>query len=599
MTVLPNAPIDAATSLPIPTIAIATGGGIAVIHNNGTVNTISTTDDSNYNVCRSVGFTKDYKLIINATYGGANNNVVHVCDIPYVNYSGSTVNARITPLNSRYYHADSSIPNIKSSSGTGLARTASTGINSLVIAHDQAMTFVAEAPETVSGISSNAMVAYVLPTYNTGWMVGNIQGAFLSDSTAETLTGTELITNGTFNTDYSGWTVYAGGSASVSSGRLTVTSPSGSMWAGATQTISNLVIGKRYILTADVITSNNWGSINVSLGPGSGVKYGTYSSWYSSGSMPLKAVAEFVATTTSVTISIDNLNTTNATVTTIDNISMKIADDDRSVINKGVQVIGSITKSAVNTDNDLMAYSGFSTSNYLQAPYNSALDFSTGDFSAMLWFKSNTGTANNQPLFWRGQTTTNGYAMIEVYVGSTYNNIEFITRNAAETTQYQVSGSAAPSVMTQTWRHICCARKNSILYIYVDGVLVASGVTSTNDLTAPTAAKGVLNVGTDSGYTKTLPGSVALLKISATAPSSDQIAKIYNDEKLLFQTGAKACLYGSSAAVTDVTYDDATDLLHVGTSAGRSVFDGLRRVDNTTTAVSASISASNGLVAEQ
>jgi len=42
-----------------------------------------------------------------------------------------------------------------------------------------------------------------------------------------------------------------------------------------------------------------------------------------------------------------------------------------------------------------------------------------------------------------------------------------------------------------------------------------------------------------------------------------------------------------------------TDLLHVGTSAGRSVFQGLRRVSNTTTAVGTAISASNGLVVEE
>jgi trimeric autotransporter adhesin len=37
MTVLPNAPIDAATGLPVPTIAVATGAGISVINNDGTV----------------------------------------------------------------------------------------------------------------------------------------------------------------------------------------------------------------------------------------------------------------------------------------------------------------------------------------------------------------------------------------------------------------------------------------------------------------------------------------------------------------------------------------------------------------------------------
>jgi hypothetical protein len=67
---------------------------------------------------------------------------------------------------------------------------------------------------------------------------------------------------------------------------------------------------------------------------------------------------------------------------------------------------------------------------------------------------------------------------------------------------------------------------------------------------------------------------------------------------MLFQEGAKATLYGTSDAVTALAYDEDTQLLHVGTSSGRSVFDGLRRVDNTTTAVSATISAANGLVVE-
>ena len=66
-----------------------------------------------------------------------------------------------------------------------------------------------------------------------------------------------------------------------------------------------------------------------------------------------------------------------------------------------------------------------------------------------------------------------------------------------------------------------------------------------------------------------------------------------------FQENAKATLYGSSDAVTALAYDDDTELLHVGTSAGRSVFQGLNRVDNTTDAVGAAISASNGFIVEE
>jgi hypothetical protein len=37
MTVLPDAPIDPATGLPVPTIAVATDGGVSVITDSGAV----------------------------------------------------------------------------------------------------------------------------------------------------------------------------------------------------------------------------------------------------------------------------------------------------------------------------------------------------------------------------------------------------------------------------------------------------------------------------------------------------------------------------------------------------------------------------------
>ena len=74
---------------------------------------------------------------------------------------------------------------------------------------------------------------------------------------------------------------------------------------------------------------------------------------------------------------------------------------------------------------------------------------------------------------------------------------------------------------------------------------------------------------------------------------------MYEDEKVLFQENAKATLYGSSDAVTALAYDEDTELLHVGTSAGRSDFQGLRRINNTTTAVTTAISASDELIVEQ
>ena len=57
MTVLPNAPIDDATGLPIPTIAVATDGGVSVIKDDGTV------VDYNWMVIYSY-YIKQFRLMV-------------------------------------------------------------------------------------------------------------------------------------------------------------------------------------------------------------------------------------------------------------------------------------------------------------------------------------------------------------------------------------------------------------------------------------------------------------------------------------------------------------------------------------------------------
>ena len=98
---------------------------------------------------------------------------------------------------------------------------------------------------------------------------------------------------------------------------------------------------------------------------------------------------------------------------------------------------------------------------------------------------------------------------------------------------------------------------------------------------------------------RTFDGSLALFRISASIPSAEQIKKMYEDEKVLFQENAQATLYGSSDAVTALAYDEVTDQLHVGTSSGRSDFQGLRRINNTTDPVTTVISAHDTFIIEQ
>ena len=61
MTVLPNAPIDHATGLPVPTIAAATDGGVSVIKDDGNVYDITYT---NFQYTKKTHFTVDNKIAV-------------------------------------------------------------------------------------------------------------------------------------------------------------------------------------------------------------------------------------------------------------------------------------------------------------------------------------------------------------------------------------------------------------------------------------------------------------------------------------------------------------------------------------------------------
>jgi hypothetical protein len=189
-----------------------------------------------------------------------------------------------------------------------------------------------------------------------------------------------------------------------------------------------------------------------------------------------------------------------------------------------------------------------------------------------------------------GAVTNKGAISI---ASSTLNDLRFQIYQQGYASGGRIDCIDTDTIPTNTWNCICAVRRSGVFEIWLNGKLKATNADN------PTAD--VSNLNTDGWHilSSNQGGvSMALLRASATAPSPEQIAKIYEDEKVLFQENAQATLYGSSDAVTALAYDDSTELLHVGTSAGRSVFQGLRRIDNTTDAVGAAISASNGLVAE-
>jgi hypothetical protein len=263
-------------------------------------------------------------------------------------------------------------------------------------------------------------------------------------------------------------------------------------------------------------------------------------------------------------------------------------DADRSVNANGLIVNGTVNRDHVATGADLVGYSGWSAANYLEQPYNSDLDFGTGDFSVMGWVKPITG-GYGQIVDSTDASSVEGFTIRQQFDDV----INFIARSSSST----ISVNTNAALPDGEWTFFVCNRTTAgtVNSVYLNGFL---DVTATGSAVSIGGTDVPMRIGLNKNDNFPLNGSLALLRISATAPSAEQIAKAYHDERALFQPGAQSTIYGASDAVTAIAHDKGTDLLHVGTSAGRSVFSGLQRVSNTVVAVPGVISASNDLVIE-
>jgi len=543
MTVLPNAPIDSATGLPIPTIAVATDGGVSVIKDDGTVVDLTTTI---YTVASSVDFTPEDNLIFALDNVSNTGRYVHVHAIPAID----------TLIGANGYDKGSSLEfyTARVASNPDLYPSAVLASQRIIYADDTlggSDTGLARLLRNTT-TPDNGSVAYITSTYNSGYMTGDIKGAWLSDTDDTNVVGTELVTNGDFASDTSwtkgaGWTISGGGAvaSNVQSG-IKIRSTSFTLATGwYTITVDVNTSASTYFFGVDGTTNDNTGVLSTQ-GTASFTAYllaGTYTAYIGAWSTGL--------------------------IGTFDNLSLKLADADRSVNGNGLQVNGTITKTAVATGADLVAYSGFSTSNYLEQPYNADLDFGTGDFSIMGWvncpLSGDDVFANKTdriPTYGSGNP-------IRVY--SSGSIVSFTVGAADANTPQSLTGAG--------WSFITATRASGVLFLYINGEQRASAV-STHDVTSIGGNDVLLlGVGTYNGTAAWPAQQMALWRISATAPTAAQIKEIYEAEKPLFQENGKCVLHGTSDAVTALAYDDSTSELVVATSGGLSVFKGLSRVD--------------------
>ena len=585
MTVLPNAPIDDATGLPVPTIAVGTDNGASIIKDDGKVFDITITTGANNDADR-VDFTDDNRVVIQ--WGGDSAGEITIDEIPSADTSANY------PINLPGSHYNDNSPGSYSpcflTEGPSISNRHPTGIAQFrAVGTTAALSVFEENKES----EEDGMVAFISSSYNTGYQQGKIKGAFLSDTDDTNIVASEMVTNGTFDSNTTGWSVLNTGTFTASGGQATLSDSDGTGTSPvAYQAISGFVVGRTYVLSYDTTAAREaYAYISQTAGQNN---QNMYVLGYT-GSRTGTQTVTFVANSTNMIVNFSDGSGSDFNIT-VDNVSVKLGDKDRSLNNKGLTAYGTITKSAVATGADLVAYSGFTASNYLQQPYNSDLDFGTGDFSIMFWYKATAGDYTAQCFLHRGDGgvgTWGSGKIIQIEFNST--NLAAFLANSAFSGYDTVAIPGATAASGQ-WQHYTLIRRGTFVGAYLDGELKDS-TSSSRDLSNTSAKTWIGERPNNSRPLDTT--SLALFRMSASAPSDEQIKKIYNDEKHLYQENTKCTLYGSSDAVTALGYDEDTELLHVGTSSGRSDFQGLRRINNTTTAVTTAISASDDLIAEQ
>jgi len=463
----------------------------------------------------------------------------------------------------------------------------------------------------------DTMVAYATTSFSTGYMPGDCKTATLAETTTSIeWTGSNKPISPSSNPNPNLATSAVLGSA----GRISSQNYSNgaTSWAitdaagdpdGYIQIIlKGLTIGKFYEIswTSDNLVAYNSGQPYISRvdhgGSGGGSETYFYDTEGSGGTVTVTGVFRAnTANDEAFLMYISNESTQN-----ISNFSVKetsIKDHTRN--DNGFGVWGEIDRGPVADGAELIAYSGFSKDNYIVQGWSGGASlgpqFGTEPFYVSCWAKNSDTTSSYRGLVWfnKMHTTDQGWQLMmdqnqKIYFycyGASFDN--------------QVIGSGDSSKMTDgKWHHIMACVSAGSQKLYMDGELVG---TASHTFGSVSQNPAVLIIGRHASNTSNdfhWPGSLALVRVGLLGSGTNllpefQVKKMYQEEKKLFQKNAKCTIYGTTDNIKAIGYDKRKEILHVGTSSGRSDFQGLQRINNTTVGITSCISASNGLIAEQ
>ena len=600
MTVLDNAPINPNTGLPQPTVICSTrvgSGGVQIVTALGNDFTGVVFRRTGHGYPSAMRIDVDGNKLVVTHNGPTSGNAAETFNLDTMSQLGD---GNAGPL-----HGDNSMSSSETYYGYGNTQSGNTHMPFKTRNFGNTVRPAINGDDIYFGYNylhhirehedpMLAMTNEIEEDYNTGWMPANCKRCLLSSTDTTDLVRSHNAASSNLiiysGTDYghfdsaSGWTLSGAATPSISGGKL-VYSGSGAGFAQRAQSPAVISSTLRYTVKFTVSDYSS-GTVNARLGNspyGPAVSAnGTYYHEITAGSTPTETILFYG-------------NSFNGK---IDDVEIYIQDQDRSINNQGFSVLGTVPKEPVASGAELVSYGPFAsdTDGLVQA-HSSDLDYGTGDFYYMIWMN----VSSHSPLqgIWSRQDNdqSSGNRIQLQCAGSGSGQLNFYGGHG----QGSITGM---KVQLNTWEHIAMVRKGGKMYWYLNG----NNVSVYTDATDYTNSGAVLRVGglsltSTSVYVQGAycmsAGKLALFKTGAEAPTPEQMMEIYQDEKKMFAPNAKCNLGSTNPYVRALEYDKDTDTLHVGTDAGRSDFNGLVRINTTSTPVTTVISASNGLIAEQ
>ena len=519
-TTLPDAPVDPVTGLRVPTIAVATNGGVSVIQHSGTVRNSSST--SSFDTIALTPSLLSAGRADGTWYSAANPGAL----------GASFALAQRTNTQAPGFSIGNTSKLVEMGRSRLLRRSSTAARAQMARAHESD--------------PSRSLVATVGDVFNTGWQTGDIRRTFLSDTEVGSVTGPATVADRS----------YKAAGASITGTLTRAQLASGTSLVAYSGWSAENYLREPYSADLDFgtgeWTASAWVNVPATLPASS---FPTVGAEIFAGSLPAT-----IANPGTTSLSIGSVTAGKAyrvTVTTSANPGTVGATFRISGSSGNLSPSGSVSAGFVGTVTHYFV--ALVTGSFSLNADNTGTNMTLSAVSLMevapaLVFDR---AAASGPALRLG-VQPNGRLLAEAFDGTT-------TRTVTSTASYATAQWLKARVNYTT---------DGSLALVVNGREVA--VTRGNPLLTLNNASAVLTIGNSFATDAPFPGSIALLKLGATVPTPEQATFMYEQEKQLFRAGALSVL-PDSGAIVDMAYDDATDRWVAISASNESYWTGLVR----------------------